>query len=400
MKSIRFFLLILFLFKANFIFSQNVCVDKTLTEEQTSSDAESAAFLVGRSWERGKTLTVKILGGSAFIQDKVKKYAIEWEDYANLKFKFVSGGNADIRVSFIEGKGSWSYVGTDAKKIPQDQPTMNFGWFNYNTSDTEFRRTTLHEFGHAIGLIHEHQHPKNPIPWNKPVVYAYYLQTQGWNSAQVDRQVFSKYSVTQSYFCLYDVTSIMHYPIPEQHTIGDYEVGWNILLSKKDKLAARNMYPFESDYNPYWTGAGNSGKWYIGDFNGDGKDDIFRYVAGKSGAEVFLSTGENFTSAGSWTSAGNSGKWYIGDFNGDGRSEVFRNQLGRNGVDVLLSTGSSLSSLESWCRVNKGDQDWFLGDFNGDGKTDIFRYKNKVAGAHMFLSNGSQFFSSDEDCNF
>ena len=38
-----------------------------------------------------------------------------------------------------------------------------------------------------------------------------------------------------------------------------------------------------------WSPAGNGSdnKWYVGDFNGDGKADIFRYLAGISGADVF-----------------------------------------------------------------------------------------------------------------
>jgi hypothetical protein len=65
----------------------------------------------------------------------------------------------------------------------------------------------------------------------------------------------------------------------------------------------------------------------VGDFNGDGKDDIFRYVPGKSGAEVFLSTGSSFSGPISWTGAGY-GKarngWYVGDFDGDGMDDIFR----------------------------------------------------------------------------
>ena len=30
----------------------------------------------------------------------------------------------------------------------------------------------LHEFGHALGLIHEHQNPIQAIDWNKPAVIA------------------------------------------------------------------------------------------------------------------------------------------------------------------------------------------------------------------------------------
>jgi len=51
---------------------------------------------------------------------------------------------------------------------------MNFGWFDDNTSDSEFSRTVIHEFGHALGMIHEHQHPLAAIPWDKDKVYTYY----------------------------------------------------------------------------------------------------------------------------------------------------------------------------------------------------------------------------------
>ena len=54
-----------------------------------------------------------------------------------------------------------------------------------------------------------------------------------------------------------------------------------------------------------WTGAGHgTDGWYVGDFNGDGNDDIFRYVAGTSGADVFLSNGTKFVYSGSWTGSG------------------------------------------------------------------------------------------------
>jgi hypothetical protein len=41
--------------------------------------------------------------------------------------------------------------------IDQNIPTTNFGWFNSSTDLREIRRTTLHEFGHVLGCIHEHQ---------------------------------------------------------------------------------------------------------------------------------------------------------------------------------------------------------------------------------------------------
>jgi hypothetical protein len=88
-----------------------------------------------------------------------------------------------------------------------------------------------------------------------------------------------------------------------------------------------------------WSGSGNRGKgWHIGDFNGDGKDDIFRYVNQYGGAEVLLSNGSSFNAPVNWSGSGNRGKgWHIGDFNGDGKDDIFRyvNQYG--GAEVLLA---------------------------------------------------------------
>ena len=85
-----------------------------------------------------------------------------------------------------------------------------------------------------------------------------------------------------------------------------------------------------------WTGSGSGNDgWYVGDYNGDGKDDILRYYDGVSGGEVFTSTGTSFAYAGSWTGAGNgSDGWHVGDFSGDGSSDLMR--VLPHGLDVLI----------------------------------------------------------------
>jgi hypothetical protein len=60
---------------------------------------------------------------------------------------------------------------------------MNYGWLLANTPDQEYSRVVLHEFGHALGAIHEHQHPAAGIPWDKPKVYEYYAR-QHWSIDQ------------------------------------------------------------------------------------------------------------------------------------------------------------------------------------------------------------------------
>lgn len=145
-----------------------------------------------------------------------------------------------------------------------------------------------------------------------------------------------------------------------------------------------------------WTpaGTGTDGRWYVGDFNGDGKDDIFRWVQDVSGADMFLSNGTSFVPGGSWLGVGPNPKsgWFVGDFNGDGRDDVFRYVPGLSGADMFLSTGASFSGAGSWTGAGFGvDGTWHVGDFNGDGRDDIFRYLPGTSGADMFLSNGSGF---------
>ena len=95
------------------------------------------------------------MNGSEKVRAKVMKYASQWTDYAKgITLKETNDFTSEIRISFQSG-GSWSYVGKDCIGIPYQEPTMNLGWLTETTDDNEFRRVVLHEFGHALGLIHE-----------------------------------------------------------------------------------------------------------------------------------------------------------------------------------------------------------------------------------------------------
>ena len=118
-------------------------------------------------------------------------------------------GDSDIRIAFTAGIGSWSALGTGAKSIPQSEPTMNFGWFDDNSTDEDFEITVVHEFGHALGCIHEQASPMADIPWNKLVVYEYYLRTYGWDQAKVDWNLFERYKQEDALSSWWDKTSIM-----------------------------------------------------------------------------------------------------------------------------------------------------------------------------------------------
>jgi hypothetical protein len=106
-------------------------------------------------WENGRRLRVKFLDGIGEVQNKVAAIAKEWELLANLTLDFVTSGASEIRISFADQGFSWSTVGTDALTVPSNGATMNYGWLEPATSLREYQRVVRHEFGHALGMIHE-----------------------------------------------------------------------------------------------------------------------------------------------------------------------------------------------------------------------------------------------------
>ncbi|MDV3908069.1 peptidase M12 [Elizabethkingia anophelis] len=202
------------------------------------------AVIKSTKWPNGSVITVGLYGGTAKVRSKVMQYAQEWSKYANITFKFVTSGTPQIRVTFTQGAGSYSYLGTQALNRPSNSETMNFGWFDDNTDEVDFRRTTIHEFGHALGLIHEHQNPLANIPWDKQKVYDYYKGApNNWDSTKVNINLFTKYSTTQTQYSAYDTQSIMHYPINSDLTTNGFSVGWNSDLSSTDKQFIGTVYP-------------------------------------------------------------------------------------------------------------------------------------------------------------
>jgi hypothetical protein len=205
--------------------------------------APSAAVVIMKKWPNGSKLRVRFLDGNPKVQAKVASYARTWSDYANITFDFGDDPAAEIRISFRD-PGSWSTIGTDALDVPSDQATMNYGWLTPRTSELEYSRVVIHEFGHALGLIHEHQNPAGGIAWNKPVVYRYYEgPPNNWSKAEVDSNLFQTYSVRQTQFTETDPESIMMYPIPRGFTTDGLVVGMNNVLSANDKAFIAAQYP-------------------------------------------------------------------------------------------------------------------------------------------------------------
>jgi serralysin len=182
-------------------------------------------------WDK-KTLKVKFVGGSPALQARVIKMANTWSSVCGIKFDFGNHAVSDIRVAF-QCDGHWSHVGRHNAKIAQNKATMNLQLSDH-VSEKELRRVVLHEFGHAIGMQHEHQHPEGMIPWNEAKVLAYYKQTQNWDAKETHFQVLDRNSSTNYASSGFDKTSIMMYPIDPYLTDGRFSTASNTTLSSRD----------------------------------------------------------------------------------------------------------------------------------------------------------------------
>jgi len=215
------------------------------------------------TWRHGQTIKVCFHTGSRKAQERVIRIAREWMQYANVTFDFEEGGaprackgdnSEDIKVTFEDNKGWWSVPGTNSRG--QD-PSMNLQFFGVDTPmlkngqaapEGPIRATILHEFGHALGLLHEHQSPNAncdaEIDWDA----AYKIGAGiGWDKGLVDRNFRQLASTTSLNATEVDRKSIMHYSLPPTLFKRGKEsacyVTENLELSKQDRKFIAAIYP-------------------------------------------------------------------------------------------------------------------------------------------------------------
>jgi hypothetical protein len=152
----------------------------------------------------------------------------------------------------------------------------------------------------------------------------------------------------------------------------------------------------------------------IGDFNGDGLDDIATWLRSSSRqVYVALSSGSNFGNATLWINDTGTGEEELpnqlfitivalndirtGDVNGDGRDDLVLFDRGSGQVHVALSNGAAFADPTLWhsfFAVNDEERP-YVGDFDGDGMDDIITFLTDINGGtgnvFVAISNGAQF---------
>ena len=226
--------------------------------------------------------------GRRRMRQTVERTAKQWEKFANLKLVFDSSPQAQIRVAFVQDGRSWSYIGTDNLNITALAPTMNFGW-------PLEEGTILHEFGHAIGLAHEHQSPLGGMLWNEPVVLRELAgPPNNWDEETIRFNVLDKYQANQIRGTAFDPQSIMLYAFPARWTTNGVSTNENNAISPTDLafVGSKSMYPFPADGG---TGAvvlavaENSGA--EGEIGKVGEVDLYQFIAKTAGTYTIETEG-------------------------------------------------------------------------------------------------------------
>ncbi|MFY0566796.1 FG-GAP-like repeat-containing protein [Archangium lansingense] len=147
---------------------------------------------------------------------------------------------------------------------------------------------------------------------------------------------------------------------------------------------------------------------HVGDYNGDGRSDVYVYWPTAGTNRLFLSNG-NGTFAQYSDPIGaaalngtDAHTMYVGDYNGDGRSDVYVYwpTAGTNRLFVSNGNGTftQYSDPIGAAALNGTDAHaMHVGDYNGDGKSDVYVYWPTAGTNRLFVSNGNGTFTQYSD---
>jgi len=200
-----------------------------------------------------RNINIAFVSGTPEERELVKKFAMPWTKYANLNFNFYDslseapGGRAHIRIQISrrDDKNPFagdSYVGTDSLYAGAPQSMRIF--IKPDEMSYLLRGVVLHEFGHALGLNHEHQHPQRTYEFDETKLFAN-CASRGIDYSHCKRIYTDTYSSWENNLLTYDPESIMHYSLDRNYVKSGPEAIYhgNSDLSLLDKIGIARTYP-------------------------------------------------------------------------------------------------------------------------------------------------------------
>jgi uncharacterized repeat protein (TIGR01451 family) len=138
----------------------------------------------------------------------------------------------------------------------------------------------------------------------------------------------------------------------------------------------------------------------VGDFNGDGVQDLAIANDGASSVTILLGNGDGTFRAAAAPPGTFSGPdaIVVADFNGDGKLDLAVLNGGNNTVTILLGNGDGTFSLPDAPTPTTGSNplSFVIGDFNGDGHVDIAVANYRSNNVTILLGNGDGSFTATD----
>lgn len=190
-------------------------------------------------------------GGESLIA-KVLTLANTWAEHTGIEFRRSRDSRAEIRVGFQPlpnrpDSGHWSYVGIESMptNVPRGGKSMNLA-INEHTLDTNRydQAVVLHEFGHALGCVHEHQSAgSGGIQFDRQKTLDYFRSMYGWGAQQTIDNVLNRYNARDLLrFSAFDPDSIMLYQYDASITVDGRGTKQNYGLSATDMSFIAQLY--------------------------------------------------------------------------------------------------------------------------------------------------------------
>ncbi|KAJ6256408.1 metalloprotease [Drechslerella dactyloides] len=211
---------------------------------------QSAYMISLDKWEDGHIIMVAPLdeyppGAKRVIQEAVNS----WTTDCNICIEILPYGDkrsetADVRITFHPGE-SYSVVGRPIKPAKKGQPTMNLA-FTPGLTEEEMQRKARHEFGHVLGLRHEHSSPAFGLSLKEGALIDNMVANLGVDREQAQQMFAQDYAqdkrTTYTKATKWDPRSIMIYPIPAEFNDEGIDIPLNYELSETDKAFVKAVY--------------------------------------------------------------------------------------------------------------------------------------------------------------
>ena len=161
---------------------------------------------------------------------------------------------------------------------------------------------------------------------------------------------------------------------------------FTVATNRKDRAAFALASSLPTGRNPSAIG--------VGDFNGDGQQDLAVTNLSDNTVSILLGDGKgHFTQVSSPATGGGPNSVAVGDFNGDNQLDLAVTNYSDNTVSILLGDGVGNFMLASSTPTGQGPCCIVVGDFNADGKSDVALINHDDNSVWTLLGDGAGNFT-------